>query len=70
MNKKKNQVVLRNTLKGYLFLLPNLLGFAFFTVIPVVAVFVLSFTDWNAFKTPNFIGLENFVTMVKDDNFR
>ena len=67
---KRNKVVIRNTIKGYLFLLPNFLGFAFFTAIPVVAVFLLSFTDWNAFKSPNFVGLENFVTMVSDPNFR
>lgn len=67
---KRNKVVIRNTIKGYLFLLPNFLGFAFFTAIPVVAVFLLSFTDWNAFKSPNFVGLENFVTMLGDPNFR
>ncbi|MEW4413650.1 sugar ABC transporter permease [Clostridium sp. AN503] len=67
---RKNKVVLRNTIKGYLFLLPNFLGFAFFTAIPVVAVFVLSFTDWNAFKAPNFVGLNNFLTLFTDANFK
>lgn len=71
MNKKRrNKVVIRNTIKGYLFLLPNFLGFAFFTAIPVVAVFALSFTDWNAFKAPNFVGLENFIAMVHDASFK
>lgn len=67
---RKNKVVLRNTIKGYLFLLPNFLGFAFFTAIPVVAVFALSFTDWNAFKSPNFVGLNNFLTLFQDANFK
>mgnify|MGYP001094982268 CR=1 FL=1 len=67
---RKSKVVLRNTIKGYLFLLPNFLGFAFFTAIPVVAVFVLSFTDWNAFKAPNFVGLNNFLTLFTDANFK
>ena len=50
----------RRHLGSYAFLLPNLLGFMTFTLLPVVAAFVLSFTDWEILTTPRFIGLDNF----------
>lgn len=68
--KRINKIVLRNTRNGFLFLLPNLIGFLVFTLIPVVAVFMISFTDWNAFGDPNFIGLTNYKAMFTDVNFK
>lgn len=57
-------------ISGYLFLLPNFLGFCFFTMIPIVYGFVLSFTDYTGFNKLNFVGLENYVQMFQDDNVR
>jgi multiple sugar transport system permease protein len=59
----------RNTLLGLSFILPNFLGFATLTLIPVVVLFYLAFTDWNAFGIANWVGAENFSTMVGDAKF-
>lgn len=60
----------RNAIKGYLFLVPNIIGFAIFTFIPIVASFVLSFTSWDGFGELEFIGIDNFVKLFSDDIFR
>lgn len=52
-----------------LFLLPNLIGFILFTGIPIIYSFVLSFTEWNLITTPRFIGLANYKTLLKDEEF-
>ena len=44
----------------FLFILPALLGLFVFRIGPIVTSFAIAFTDWSAFGTPNFIGLENF----------
>ena len=53
---------------SYLFLLPFLLVFVFFTVIPVLLSIILSFTDFNMVSMPKWSGLTNYVRMILDDN--
>ena len=54
------------------FLAPNLLGFALFTLIPVVLSFLGSFTDWSLRPSSSlhFIGGENYARLLHDRNFR
>jgi ABC-type sugar transport system permease subunit len=54
---------------GYLFLLPNLIGFLIFTAIPVVMGLVISMTDYSGFGKLNFIGIQNYINMFRDSNF-
>jgi multiple sugar transport system permease protein len=54
-----------NQRSGYLFLLPWFLGMLF-TIIPFFASLYLAFTDYDLFTEPNFIGMENFQTMMDD----
>ena len=56
-------------ISGYLFLLPNISGFLCFTLIPVVASFVLAFVEWDILTPPKFVGLSNFITLIKDREF-
>ena len=58
---KRNEIM-----GGYLFLLPSLLGFIIFIVYPMFNGFYLSFTDFNGFMSPNWIGLDNFAGMLND----
>jgi multiple sugar transport system permease protein len=54
------------------FLLPNLLGFACFTFMPVVASLVISFCHWNLLNGIDdlwFAGLENFKAVFADSLF-
>lgn len=53
----------------YLFLLPNVLIFTLFVIIPAVQGLVMSFTDWGVFTDPTFIGFANFKEMLYDDVF-
>ena len=61
---------LRNTLIGYSFILPNFVGFAVLTLVPVIALFYISFTSWNVFGTAKWIGLDNFTRLAEDRSFR
>lgn len=54
---------------GYLFLLPNFVGFLIFTAIPVFGGFAISLTDFTGFGTPDIIGFENYVQMFSDTDF-
>lgn len=59
----------RNALIGWTFVLPNFLGFAVLTLIPVIAVFYLSLTGWNVFGQAPWVGLDNFTRMLGDSSF-
>lgn len=59
----------RTTLVGWSFILPNFLGFAALTLVPVVATLLLAFTEWNSYSTPEWVGLDNFRRMFDSDNF-
>ena len=52
------------TMTGWMFALPAILGFLILTLIPMVVSLFLSMTDYSAFKSEiRFIGLDNFKTM-------
>ena len=55
------------TASGYALITPWVVGFAVFTIFPIGASFYLSFTDYNLFQPPKFIGLDNYVRMFADD---
>jgi multiple sugar transport system permease protein/alpha-1,4-digalacturonate transport system permease protein len=59
----------RTTLVGWSFILPNFLGFAALTLVPVIATLLLAFTNWNSYSTPEWVGLDNFRRMADSDNF-
>lgn len=52
-----------------LFLLPNIIGFILFSLMPTVSSFFISFLDWGLLNTPKWIGLENYKEMFKDSVF-
>ncbi len=53
---------------AYLMIAPFMLIFFIFTVIPVVASLVLSFTSFNMLQVPKFLFLDNYVTLFLDDD--
>lgn len=59
----------RNTLAGWSFIAPNFLGFAVLTLFPVLALFYIAFTRWNAFGSPKWTGGQNFQRLVHDPTF-
>ncbi|MFS0824435.1 carbohydrate ABC transporter permease [Bacillus sp. 1P02SD] len=62
----------KDTLIGYTFISPMLIGTTTLVIFPILATIFLSFTDWN-FVTGvggfNFIGIENFEKLFNDEIF-
>ena len=66
---KMSRLEKKNTLIAYSFLAPNFLGFAIFTLVPVVCAILLAFVEWNGGDISNahFVGLQNFAEIFKAD---
>jgi multiple sugar transport system permease protein len=58
-----------DTRAGYTFLLPWLLGFILLTVGPMLSSLYLSFTNYNLFEAPKWIGLDNYTSLFQDERF-
>jgi len=57
----------RGQREGYVFLSPWILGASLLTLGPMVASLYLSFTDYNLFESPHWIGLSNYRHMFTTD---
>lgn len=74
MKEKKNSSKvmskqMRKNLVAYSFILPNFLGFAIFTLGPVLFAFVLGFLNWDGNNPMTFAGLDNFKKLLTDSRF-
>jgi len=67
---RRSRLRLRNSLIGWSFILPNFLGFATLTLVPVVTLFYMSLTNWNIFGKADWVGLDNFERLIGDNSFR
>ncbi len=65
---KKNEI--RKMIVGYLFILPMVINLVVFNAIPFVYSLYLAMTDATGLNEPNWVGLRNFATMLKDEKFR
>ena len=63
-NRKKNKDRI-----GFVYVLPWVIGFVIFTVIPMIAAVYISLTDWSILGSPNFIGMKNYLDIFKDGKF-
>jgi len=52
---------------GYAFLLPWLVGLFAFYLGPIIASFYLSFTQYDMFNAPKWIGVQNYAQIFTDD---
>lgn len=57
----------KESLAGYGFLSPWLLGFFGLTLIPMVYSLYLSFTRYNIFQPPRWVGFDNYIRLFTDD---
>lgn len=59
--------MIRNKSTPFLFLLPYLLLFTVFIIIPVVIAIGLSFTNFDTIQMPEFVGLQNYINLLTQD---
>lgn len=59
----------KRSLVAYSFIAPNFIGFAVFTLGPVIFAFVLAFHSWDGNNPMEFVGLANFMRMKTDTRF-
>ena len=59
----------REAAAAYGFLLPNLVGFLVFTLLPVLAALAISFTSWDRLRPAKWVGVDNYVRLLSDPLF-
>lgn len=59
----------RNALVGWSFILPNFIGFAVLTLVPMGAAFVIAFMEWDSYSPPEWVGFDNFERMLGNQSF-
>lgn len=52
----------------YIFLLPYIILFTVFIIVPVIIAIGLSFTDFNTIQSPNFVGFMNYINLFTQDS--
>lgn len=57
-------------LSFWLFLSPILIALGAVVIIPFSYGFIYSFTNWNGLTATEFLGLENYINLAKDAEFR
>ena len=53
---------------GYLMVAPYYIVFMLFTIIPVLVSLVLSLTQFNMLEAPVFVGVDNYIRLLLDDD--
>jgi multiple sugar transport system permease protein len=59
----------RHGWSGPLFVAPHVLGLTAFVLLPIGAAFTISLFTWPLLGTTEFVGFENFVSVLTDDTF-
>ncbi len=63
-----NRVVRRETIIGWLFVLPALLIYALFVLLPLLLSIQYSFYRWDGVGPATWVGLKNYVTVFQNPN--
>jgi len=64
---KRSPTFWRDTLRGYLFILPVVLGLLIWTFGPMIASAYYSLTEYKIISAPEFVGIKNFVDLFTND---
>jgi len=59
----------KETIIAYSFIAPNFIGFAVFTLVPLVFALFLSFLRWDGANPIQWAGFENFLRLIGDERF-
>lgn len=69
---RNNRIISREAKRdmvAYSFIAPNFIGFAVFTLVPIVFAFALAFMNWDGSNAVTFAGLDNFRRLPTDTFF-
>ncbi len=69
INQKTTAMGQKETMAGFLFLLPLLIGLSIFYFYAFFQNIFISFTDMSSFGKPAYIGLENYKRLLTDPKF-
>lgn len=69
MTKRSKARDRKRALVAYSFIAPNFIGFAVFTLIPIITAFGLGFFEWDGNNAAQFAGLSNFKRLISDNFF-
>ncbi len=69
LGKKKKGKLMSENVSGFMFALPWMIGFLIFSLYPIIMSAYYSFTDFSAIKPPVWVGLDNYISLSKDDMF-
>lgn len=59
----------KRAIVAYSFIAPNFIGFAVFTLVPILCAFALGFLKWDGNNAIQFVGLSNFRRLIHDSFF-
>lgn len=65
-SKARRNRKIKENLIAYSFIAPNFIGFAIFTLGPIIFAIILSFFKWDGSNPMEFIGIDNFTRMWRD----
>jgi multiple sugar transport system permease protein len=68
--RRRSRAFWRDTIAGYLFIMPVILGLIIWTFGPMIASLYLSLTDYPLLKDPTFVGLRNYRDMFTEEYLR
>lgn len=67
VKKNKKSWLQSDLVSGYFFIMPFVIGFLCFTIVPIVSSLIYSFTNYSLVNTPKFIGFANYIRMFTKD---
>ena len=59
----------KTLLVGLLFVSPWIIGFLIFQLYPILSSFYYSMTNYNLFRSPEWVGFDNYTKLFHDDKF-
>jgi raffinose/stachyose/melibiose transport system permease protein len=66
---RHGRTALGSPYRAYLFILPGLIIYTLFVLIPIFSTVRYSFFDWTGFSEPTFIGFQNYIELTTDRDF-
>lgn len=67
VRERRHRTIGNQNVPGYLFIAPFIIGFSCFTIIPMLMSLYYSFTQYDIYNPPQWIGVQNYITMFTSD---